>query len=149
VDIAVDCCLLLELKNAEIDVVRFVSRLLDPRYDHRVLLDHERAIEREYEAHVDRARPDLYTEVVQQLLYTPSNFYKYSGRPCSHLARRLEEIGFHQKDRPYVGVASRSPHKRVASIDSRSFGDPTKRQCLESEFGLRIVDRSELDSALA
>lgn len=148
-DIAVDCCLLLRLKISDTEVIRFVLRILDPDSDHRVLLDIEQAIEHEYVAHLNRRDPsDLYTEIVLQLLYSPANFYKYSGKPCSRLAYRLEEIGFHQKDRPYVGVASRSAHKTVASIDGRSFQDLSKCRCLQEEFGLRVLNRDDLGTAL-
>jgi hypothetical protein len=146
-EVVVDCCVLQAALSTtpHIDALAFVMKLVaDP---HVIMVDHDHHIEQEYARYFKRVSP-LYDVVVSRLLTTPRKKSYADGRLNSAWKRKLNALSCHPDDRPYIGVAARSPDHRLTSNDGRSILDPDIRTYLESELGLSVFGLPEIGQAL-
>jgi len=103
---------------------------------HKVVFDHERHIEQEYQRCLKRTRNRYLEEWFKRLIARQARVF-YSGRLPNRHERALLRMNFDCSDLPFVGVAHRSKDKLLVSEDS----DYTQQVCdyLQQQLQVKVL----------
>jgi len=132
----IDTWVLYEVDRGDFDAFAF---LIDVLRHHKVVFDHERHIEREYQRCLKRTRNRHLEEWFKRLIARQARVF-YSGRLPNRHERALLRMNFDRSDLPFVGVAYRSKDKLLVSEDS----DYTQQVCdyLQQQFQVKVLSLS-------
>jgi len=121
---------LYKVDEGDFDALDFLLAVLR---HHRVVFDHERHIEQEYQRCLKQTRNRYLEEWFKRLIARQARVF-YSGRLPSRHERVLLQMKFDRADFPFVAVAFRSKDKLLVSEDS----DYTWSLCIYLETELRV-----------
>ncbi len=132
----IDTWVLYKVDEGNFDALDFLLAVLR---HHKVVFDHERHIEQEYQRCLKRTRNRYLEEWFKRLITRQARVF-YSGRLPNRHERALLRIKFDRSDLPFVGVAHRSKDKFLVSEDS----DYTQQVCdyLQQQLQIKVLSLS-------
>jgi hypothetical protein len=126
----IDTWVLYEADRGDFDALDFLLAVLR---HHKVVFDHERHIEQEYQRCLKRTRNRYLEEWFKRLIARRARVFYSSKLPNGH-RKTLLRMGFDRADLPFVGAAFRSKDKLLVSQDS----DYTEQVCDYLQQHLRV-----------
>ena len=129
----IDTWVLYKVDEGNFDALDFLLAVLR---HHKVVFDHERHIEQEYQRCLKRTRNRYLEEWFKRLIARQARVF-YSGRLPNRHERALLRMNFDCSDLPFVGVAHRSKDKLLISEDS----DYTQQVCdyLQQQLQVKVL----------
>jgi len=129
----IDTWVLYKVDEGNFDALDFLLAVLR---HHKVVFDHERHIEQEYQRCLKRTRNRYLEEWFKRLIARQARVF-YSGRLPNRHERALLRMNFDCSDLPFVGVAHRSKDKLLVSEDS----DYTQQVCdyLQQQLQVKVL----------
>ncbi|MEJ7613598.1 MAG: hypothetical protein SQA66_08160 [Candidatus Fervidibacter sacchari] len=129
----IDTWVLYKVDEGNFDALDFLLAVLR---HHKVVFDHERHIEQEYQRCLKRTRNRYLEEWFKRLIARQARVF-YSGRLPNRHERALLRMNFDRSDLPFVGVAHRSKDKLLVSEDS----DYTQQVCdyLQQQLQVKVL----------
>lgn len=129
----IDTWVLYKVDEGNFDALDFLLAVLR---HHKVVFDHERHIEQEYQRCLKRTRNRYLEEWFKRLITRQARVF-YSGRLPNRHERALLRMNFDRSDLPFVGVAHRSKDKLLVSEDS----DYTQQVCdyLQQQLQVKVL----------
>ena len=129
----IDTWVLYKVDEGNFDALDFLLAVLR---HHKVVFDHERHIEQEYQRCLKRTRNRYLEEWFKRLIARQARVF-YSGRLPNRHERALLRMNFDRSDLPFVGVAHRSKDKLLISEDS----DYTQQVCdyLQQQLQVKVL----------
>ena len=133
----IDTWVLYEADRGDFDALDFLLAVLR---HHRVVFDHERHIEQEYQRCLKQTRNRYLEEWFKRLIARQARVF-YSGRLPSRHERALLRMKFDRSDLPFVAVAFQSKDKLLVSEDS----DYTQKVCdyLQQQLQVKVLSLSQ------
>jgi len=129
----IDTWVLYRVDEQDFDALEFLLIVLR---QHRVVFDHERKIEQEYQRCLRRTRNRYLEEWFKRLVSRKARVF-YSSKLDRRHEQALLRLKFDESDFPFVAVASRSKDKLLVSEDS----DYTQQVCnyLQSQLKVQVL----------
>jgi len=129
----IDTWVLYKVDEGNFDALDFLLAVLR---HHKVVFDHERHIEQEYQRCLKRTRNRYLEEWFKRLIARQARVF-YSGRLPNRHERALLRMNFDCSDLPFVGVTHRSKDKLLVSEDS----DYTQQVCdyLQQQLQVKVL----------
>ena len=133
----IDTWVLYKVDEGNFDALDFLLAVLR---HHKVVFDHERHIEQEYQRCLKRTRNRYLEEWFKRLIARKARVFYSSKLPNRH-EKALLGMNFDRSDLPFVGVAYRSKDKLLVSEDS----DYTQKVCdyLQQQLQVKVSPLSQ------
>jgi len=133
----IDTWVLYKVGEGDFDALDFLLAVLR---HHKVVFDHERHIEQEYQRCLKRTRNRHLEEWFKRLIARRKRVF-YSCRLPNRYEQALIGMKFDRSDLPFVGVAYRSKDKLLVSEDS----DYTQQVCdyLQQQLQVKVLSLSQ------